>query len=106
MKCFIHVMNYISLSFSFVISIIVISIIIKKEILILLFARDVKYIHSCILFDNRNLEEIIIIIEKILNFFISEFKFSDESIESNFVRIESFVIHLVYQFLELSKFSS
>ena len=85
MRHFIHIANYISLSLSFITSIIIISIVIKKEILTFLFTRNVKYIHFYILFDNRNLEEIIIAIEKILNFFINEFKFSDESIKNNFI---------------------
>ena len=106
MKRFIHIASYISLSLSFIISIIIISIIIKKKILILLFIRNIKYIYFYILFDNRNLEKIIIIIEKILNFFINKFKFFDESIKNNFIQIESFIIHLIYRFLELSKFSS
>ena len=103
---FIHVASYIPLSPPPATPIAATSTVIKEEMLTLLFARDAKYIHSCILSDSRDLEEITTAVGKTLNSFISEFKSPDESTESSFVRTESPVTHLVYRFLGLSKFSS
>ena len=48
-----------------------------EEMMALLFARDVKYVHSCILSDSRDLEEVIAAVGKTLNSFISEFMAPD-----------------------------
>jgi hypothetical protein len=103
---FVHVASYIPLSPPSATPIAATPIVTKEEMMALLFARDVKYIHSCILSDNRDLEEVIAAVGKTLNSFISEFKSPDESAESSFIRTESPVTHLVYRFLGLSKFSS
>jgi hypothetical protein len=72
----------------------------------LLFARDVKYIYSCILSDNRDLEEVIAAVRKTLNSFIIEFKFPDKSSPTSVVGTQSRATHLVYRFLGLFKFRS
>ena len=101
---FIHVASYIPLSPPSAAPITATPIVTKEEMMTLLFARDVKYIHSCILSDSRDLEEVTAAVGKTLNSFISEFK--SPSTKSSFVRTESPVTHLVYRFLGLSKFSS
>ena len=75
----------------------------KQEMLALLFARDVKYIYSCMLTDNRDLEEVTAAVGKTLNSFIIEFKSPDKSAQTSVVRTQSPATHLVYRFLGLSK---
>lgn len=103
---FIHVASYIPLSPPPATPIAATPTVIKEEMMSLLFARNVKYIHSCILSNSRDLEEVIAAVGKPLNSSISEFKSPDESAESSFVRTESPVTHLVYRLFGLSKFSS
>jgi len=77
------------------------------EMMALLFARDVKYVHACILSDRRDLEEVTAAVGKTLNSFISELMPPDlkPSTKTN-VRSHSPATHLVYRFLGLSKFGS
>jgi hypothetical protein len=79
----------------------------KQEMMALLFARDLKYIYSCILSDNRVLEEVTAVVGKTFNSFIIEFKSPDKNAHwTSVVGTQSPATHLVYRFLGLSKFRS
>ena len=77
------------------------------DMMALLFARDVKYVYSCILSYTRDLEEVTAAVGKTLNSIISEFIPPDlkSSTKTSVARSHSPATHLVYRFLGLSKFS-